>query len=356
VNVRIGLLAPVALPVPPVGYGGTELVVSMLAEGLVARGHDVTLFASGDSVTRARLVSTFPHHLESLGATDKATYRPYETAHVAHAFSHAQGLDLIHDHTKDLGVVFSRFTDTPVVTTVHNDFTPERRLAYGAYPDHPYVAISCAHRSRMPELNFLGVVYNGLDLTETLYRDQKDGYLLFLGRLDEVKGAQTAAKIAEALDWPLIMAGRVAEKDRAFYEREVAPHLDGVKRRYVGEVTGRPKWELYAGARALLFPIAWPEPFGLVMIESMAAGTPVVATRHGSVSEVIAHGETGIVVPPDADLATLVDATRQAVELSPQACRTRVERCFSADAMVDAYVALYEKLLAERAARGHAAA
>jgi glycosyltransferase involved in cell wall biosynthesis len=343
------LLAPVALPVPPVGYGGTELVVSMLAEGLVARGHDVTLFASGDSVTSARLVSKFPHHLESLGVTDKAAYRPYETAHVAHAFEHAQDLDVIHDHTKDLGVVFSRFTPTPVLTTVHNDFTPERRLAYGAFPHHPYVAISQAHRARMPELNFLGVVYNGLDLTNTLYRERKDDYLLFLGRLDEVKGAHLAAQIAEALDWPLVMAGRVAPQDRAFYEQRVAPHLDGVKRRYVGEVTGRPKWELYAGARALLFPIQWPEPFGLVMIESMAAGTPVVAIGHGSVPEVIAHGETGLIVPPDADLATLVDATRRAVDLSPAACRARVERCFSADAMVDAYVALYEKLLAQRA-------
>jgi glycosyltransferase involved in cell wall biosynthesis len=343
---RIALLAPVALPVPPAGYGGTELVVSLLADGLVARGHDVTLFASGDSCTSARLRACYPRHLEALGVTDRLAYRPYEVSHVAWAFAQSGEFDLIHDHTKDLGTLFSRFCPTPVVTTIHNDFTPERRSAYGAFPEHPYVAISHAHAARMPELNYAGVVYNGLDLADTAFRADKDDYLLFLGRLDEVKGAHTAARVAQALDMPLVMAGRVAPKDHAFYTREVEPYLDGVKRRYVGEVTGRPKWDLYAGARALLFPIAWAEPFGLVMIEAMAAGTPVVATRMGSVGEVVEDGVTGCLVEPPGDLESFVAATRAALTLSPAACRTRVERHFSAEKMVDDYVRVYERVLA----------
>lgn len=343
---RIALLAPVALPVPPQGYGGTELVISLLAEGLVRRGHEVTLFASGDSRTSAALRYRYPRHLEAIGVTDKHAYRPYEVAHVAWAFNHMAEFEVLHDHTKDLGTVFSRFCETPCLTTIHNDFTDERRLVYGTYPDHPYVAISHAHAARMPELNYQGVVYNGLDLSQTLYREHKEDYLLFLGRLDRAKGAHTAARVAEALDLPLIMAGRIAPKERAFFESEVAPHLDGVKRRYVGEVSGRPKWELYAGAKALLFPIEWEEPFGLVMIEAMAAGTPVIATRRGSVPEVVGHGETGIVVD-SVDIEVVAQATQDALALSPASCRERVERLFSADKMVDDYVRLYEKLLSD---------
>lgn len=343
---RIALLAPVALPVPPAGYGGTELVVSLLADGLVARGHEVTLFASGDSHTTAALRARYPRHLEALGVTERLAYRPYEVSHVAWAFTQADEFDLIHDHTKDLGTLFARFSPTPVVTTIHNDFTPERRRAYGAFPDHPYVAISHAHAARMPELNYAGVVYNGLDLSATSFRADKDDYLLFLGRLDEAKGAHTAVRIAQALDMPLVMAGRIAPGERAFYAREVEPYLDGVKRRYIGEVTGRPKWDLYAGARALLFPIAWAEPFGLVMIEAMAAGTPVVATRMGSVSEVVEDGVTGALVASPDDVDAFAEATRVALTLSPGDCRSRVARNFSADKMVDDYVRVYERVLA----------
>jgi glycosyltransferase involved in cell wall biosynthesis len=339
-------LAPIALPVPPQGYGGTELVVAMLADGLVERGHQVVLFASGDSHTQAELRSRFPVALETVGVTDRRTYQSYEAAHVAWAFSQAGEFDLVHDHTKVLGTIYSRFAGVPCVTTIHNDFTQERREVYGAYPHHPYVAISHAHASRMPELNYQGVVYNGLDLSQTIFREDKEDYLLFLGRLDADKGAHTAARIAAELDMPLVMAGRLAEKDQGFYEQEIAPYLDGRKRRYVGEVTGRPKWELYAGARALLFPIQWAEPFGLVMIEAMAAGTPVVATRYGSVPEVVAERLTGEIVDSEADLDGLVAATRAAFELSPRECRARVERCFSKAAMVDDYLKVYERVLA----------
>ena len=344
---RIALLAPVALPVPPHGYGGTEVVVAELADGLVRRGHDVTLFASGDAETRARLRARYPRALELVGVTDKARYDDLEHAHVAWALSQASAFDVVHDHTKAWGVRLAGQAGAPVVTTVHNDFTGERRAVYGAYPAHPYVAISKAHAARMPELNFVGVVYNGLDLAPTVFRAEKDDYFLFVGRLDEKKGAHLAARLAHDLDLPLVMAGRI-EHERAFFEREVAPWLDGVRRRYVGEVTGAPKWALYAGARALLFPITWEEPFGLVMIEAMACGTPVVATRHGSVPEIVVPGETGAIAPAGADLAALAAALREALRADPAACRARVERLFSADAMVDAYVAVYERVIAGR--------
>lgn len=343
---RVALLAPIALPVPPEGYGGTELVISMLAEGLVRRGHAVTLFAAGDARTTAELRYRYPTALEAMGVTEKVAYQPYELAHVAWAFEQAREFDLVHDHTKISGTLISRFSPVPCVTTIHNDFTPERRMVYGAYPDHCYVAISHSHAARMPELNFVGTVYNGLDLTPAVYREQKDDYLLFLGRLDASKGAHTAARIACALDMPLVMAGRLDPKEADFFRAEIEPYLDGVKRRYIGEVSGRPKWELYAGARALLFPIQWQEPFGLVMIEAMATGTPVVATRYGSVPEVVVDGKTGVVVPDEQDLDALVKATKAAMTLSPREARAHVEANFSADKMVEDYLAVYERVLA----------
>ena len=339
---RIALLAPVALTIPPVGYGGTEHVVAALADGLVGRGHDVTLFAAGDARTAATLRSRYPRALEAAGVTDLRRYQDYEHAHVAWALSQASAFEVVHDHTKAWGVCQASLTRTPVVTTVHNDFTRSRRALYGTYPDHAYVAISQAHRARMPELNFLDVVYNGLDLGPTQFRARKDDYWLFIGRLDDQKGAHLAARLAHALDLPLVMAGRI-DHERAFYEREVAPWLDGVRRRYVGEVSGAAKWALYAGARALLFPIQWEEPFGLVMIEAMACGTPVVATRRGSVPEIVVAGETGAIAPADAGLEALATAVREAAEIDPAACRARVERLFSAEAMVKAYERVYER-------------
>jgi glycosyltransferase involved in cell wall biosynthesis len=269
---------------------------------------------------------------------EKTVYQPYETAHVAEVMRLARQFDVLHDHTKVTGVLEARFCPTPVITTVHNDFTTERRLVYGAYPGHRYVAISQAHARRMPELNFVGTVYNGLDLAETVFREQKDDYLLFLGRLDAPKGAHLAARLAAELDLPLIMAGR---KEPGFFEEQVAPYLDGKRRRFVGEVSGRPKWELYAGARALLFPIQWEEPFGLVMIEALACGTPVLATRRGSVPEILTP-ETGVVVP-DADFEALLDGVDQAMRLDPRACRRSVEERFSADRMVEAYLEVYAR-------------
>jgi glycosyltransferase involved in cell wall biosynthesis len=340
--VRIAILAPVSLPVPPLGYGGTELVVHQLAEGLVDAGHAVTLFATGDSRTRAATRALLPRALTPMGFATKESTLPFERAHAAWAFAQAADFDLIHDHTKAAGVTLAPSVATPVLTTVHNDFSPERRQLYLAHPDHAYVAISHAHARRCPELNFLGVVYNGMDLKAPVFRACKENYMLFLGRLCAEKGTQTAIAVARALGIPLVLAGKIDPVDADYVAQRIMPHVDGASIRYVGEVTGRQKWELIAGARCLLFPIQWPEPFGLVMIEAMACGTPVVATRWGSVPEVVAHGETGWIAD---DFEGLLEGVRAAVTIDPRACRRRVAERFGTAAMVAGYLALYERLL-----------
>lgn len=351
---RLALLAPVALPVPPAGYGGTERVVAWLADGLADRGHDVTLFASAESRTRARLAQPAPAGFGAVpDAEARDAYEAYEAAHVARALELARqgAFDLVHDHTKANGVLAAAGSPVPWLTTVHNDLTPARRALYEAHPAARYVAISRAHAERLAGLEVAGVVYNGLDPAEIgpLARPKGD-YLLFLGRLDAAKGAHLAARAAAEHDWELVMAGRVGPLERAFFEAEVAPHLDGRRRRYVGEVSGASKWRLYAEARALLFPIQWPEPFGLVMIEAMAAGTPVVATRRGSVPELVEPGVTGAVVAPEGDPASLAAGVAEALALDPAAVAAHARARFGAARMVEAYEALYEGVLAETGA------
>lgn len=346
---RIALLAPVSLPVPPHGYGGTELVVHQLAEGLVDAGHDVTLFATGDSRTRALCRWIFPRAFTPMGFDTTETTLPFERAHAAWAFSQAEDFDLIHDHTKAEGVRLASSVRTPVLTTIHNDFTPARRALYLSHPEHAFVAISQAHARRCPELPFLGVVYNGMDLQAPVFRAEKAPYLLFLGRLCAEKGTHTAIAAAQAAGLPLVLAGKIDPMDAQYVREQVMPHVDGTRVRYVGEVTGAPKWDLIAGARALLFPIQWPEPFGLVMIEAMACGTPVVALRWGSVPEVVAHGVTGWIAD---DFEGLLEGIRRSGEIDPYACRRWVEERFGTEAMVAAYLALYARLLRRKAMAG----
>ena len=340
---KIALLAPVSLPVPPHGYGGTELVVHQLAEGLTSQGHEVTLFATGDSETRASLRPLLPRALTPLGFDSRDLTIAFERAHAAWLFAQADGFDLIHDHTKSVGVTLAPFVNTPVLTTVHNDFTPARRALYLAHPRHAFVAISHAHAARCPELDFEGVVYNGMDLAAPQVRTRKDDYLLFLGRLCAEKGTHTAIAVAHALEMPLVLAGKIDPLDAAYVREQVMPHVDGRQVRYIGEVTGQAKWDLLAGARCLLFPIEWPEPFGLVMIEAMACGTPVVATRWGSVPEVVAHGKTGWIAD---DFEGLLEGVRHAASMDPWEGRAWVEGRFGTEAMVAGYLEVYGRLLA----------
>ncbi|MEB3330323.1 MAG: glycosyltransferase family 4 protein [Candidatus Sericytochromatia bacterium] len=345
---RIGLIAPISLPVPPPGYGGTERVVGWLADGLVERGHEVELFATGDGVTRAKLRHQLATSLERQGAS-RAAIEAAEAAHAAWALADARGLELVHDHLKEAGVAAARHAPIPVVTTVHNAPSPARLACWRRHPEHPLVALSESHRQLLGGQRVVGVVPNGLDLEEWPLGRSRGDYLLFLGRLDAPKGADVAARLAAEADWPLIMAGRTSHAPR-FFAEAVAPWLNGRRRRHIGEVGGATKRELLAGARALVFPIRWEEPFGLVMIEAMAAGTPVVATAWGAVPEVVAHGRTGWVVPREAGLAELAEGVERVRTCAPEACRDHVAQHFTVARMVAGYVAVYEALLAERAA------
>lgn len=338
---RIALLAPVSLPVPPVGYGGTEMIVHHLAEGLIDRGHDVTLYATGDSQTRAQLVATFPRGLYFEGIHHKCDVMYHEMAQVSRALQNSKDYDLIHDHTKASGTILSDLVDIPCLTTIHNDFTLERLQWYLSYPKHAYVSISKAQARRCPGLRYVGTVYNGIDLTGIPFQPTKGNYLLFLGRLAAVKGAHTAIELARETGHRLILAGKVDPVDAAYYEK-ISPLIDGDRIRYIGEVTGRRKWELISRAKALLFPIHWEEPFGLVMIEAMACGTPVLALNRGAVPEVVIHEKTGLVFEKEVELT---EGLKGIADIDPAACRQHVMQNFTASAMVDGYLEVYQNLL-----------
>jgi glycosyltransferase involved in cell wall biosynthesis len=339
--VRIAQIAPPWVSVPPKGYGGIEWVVSLLADGLADLGHDVTLFATGDSTTRARLEATFvqapgPEAINSIW---------YDTVHQLFAHRDVSRFDILHQHMYWSGLVAALLSPVPVVHTLHRNFTDQMRRIYEQCAERLwFVAISENQRSLMPELRYAGVVHNGIDLEQYPLREDKEDFLLFLGRTSPDKGPLRAIKTARASGLPLVMAVKVAEKlEVDHWEREVKPVLpDGTV--VLSEIPHDQKVELLGKARAVLFPIDWEEPFGLVMIEAMACGTPVIATPRGAVREVVRDGETGFIVPV-ADYEThAAEALRHIGDIDPAVCRTHVEERFSAQAMVKGYEAIYERV------------
>ena len=331
---RIGLLAPPWFAVPPPRYGGIEAVVAVLAEGLVARGHDVTVFASGDSSTSARLVAT---HAKAqslhLGQTVP------ELEHVADCIRRAGEFDVISDHSGPLAVALSGLVETPFVHTVHNALDESLARAYDAAlalaPSARLVSLSPQQRRPRPAYPWLANVPNAVDLERYPCRAHADGrYLLWIGRMCYEKGPDRAIEVARQARLPLLLAGKMhTREERAYFEERVAPRLNR-KARYVGEADRAGVVALLHGAIALLNPIEWPEPFGLVMIEAMACGVPVVATRRGSVPEVVLDGTTGIVVD---DYHAMADAIPEAARISPDACRRAAEEHFSPDQLVERY-------------------
>ena len=338
---RVAVLSPVWFPVPPPGYGGIEWIVSLLADGLADAGHEVSLFASGDSHTRAKLESVFPTApSERIGMTF------WELQHALNCFSRQEEFDVIHDHTGLMGLAIGSLLETPLVHTVHGPLTGEPGELYDRVvamaPRAHLVSLSLNQRLPKPDLPWLANVPNALDLSVYPYRRDRGDYLLFLGRMSPDKGAHRAVTIALEAGLPLKIAGKNAEPaEQAYFDALVRPHLGG-EIEYVGEVTHGEKVELLQHARATLFPIEWEEPFGLVMIESMACGTPVIATRWGAVPEVIDHGRTGIIVDDWRDTA---DALPAADELDSAVMRQEVVDRFSPQRMVADYVAAYEAAL-----------
>jgi glycosyltransferase involved in cell wall biosynthesis len=344
---RIAVISPVWFPVPPPRYGGTEAVVSLLADGLADTGHDVTLFAAGDSQTRAKLSSVYdeaPSH--RIGQTLP------EIRHCLECYRRADEFDVITDHAGLASAVIGGLLETPVLHTVHGPMDGEGGEIYeqiaATAPRLQLVSVSFSQRRPKPGLPWVANCPNALDLSLYPWRRCPGDYLLFLGRMSPDKGVHRAIAVALEAGQRLKIAAKCRDPEEIDYFREfVEPYLDD-QIEYVGEVAHGEKVELLQGARATLFPIEWEEPFGLVMIESMACGTPVIATRWGSVPEVIEHGLTGIIVD---DWRKMVAALEQADALDPLELRRAVEERFSPERMVDDYVDAFEAVLASRVQR-----
>lgn len=342
---RIAQVSPLMERVPPLTYGGIELVVSLLTDELVRRGHDVTLFASGDSQTLACLKSVYPHALRQ--APNIREYSAYELLELSQVYEQAEEFDIIHSHMGYSALPFTNLVETPTVHTLHM-LSPDSLDLFAHYYQQPYISISQAQQLA-PEgtplnLNYVRTVYNGINPDDYPFQAQPQdpAYLAFVGRLSPEKGPQHAIAIAKQTGWRLKMVGKVDAVDREFFEREIAPEIDGKQIAYLGEVDHNLKAEVLGQAAVTLFPITWREPFGLVMIESMCTGTPVIGIGLGSVPEVIAHGKTGFVCQTVAEMASVIPA---ALELNRQICREHVLKNFSVTRMVDEYEAAYRQVL-----------
>ncbi|HIK35544.1 MULTISPECIES: glycosyltransferase family 4 protein [unclassified Thermosynechococcus] len=339
---RIAQIAPLWERVPPPAYGGVELVVSLLTEELVKRGHEVTLFASGDSITQANLVSTYPHAIRL--DPNVQEYAVYEALQLGEVFSRANEFDVIHSHVGYTALPYASLVKTPVVHTLHGRFTTDNERIFSQYRNQNYVSISHSQR-QLRDLNYIATVYNAIAVeTHHFYPQPSDPpYLAFLGRLSPEKGPHHAIEIAKRVGIPLRMAGKVDRVDRDYFKELIEPHIDGEFIQFIGEADHPTKNALLGGAIAMLFPITWQEPFGLVMIESMAAGTPVVAIAKGAAPEVIEHGKTGFLCHSVEDC---VAAVAQVPQLDRMACRDYVWQRFSVERMVSEYEAVYDTVLA----------
>ena len=339
---RIAILAPPWFPVPPVGYGGIEWVVSLLADGLAEAGHEVTLFASGDSTTKARLAAVF----EEAPSAEIGQSAP-ELRHVLACYERAEEFDIVNDHSGPLAAALGASAGVPVVHTVHGPLTGEAGELYASLariaPGVGLISLSLNQRKPLPNLPWVATCPNALDLDAYPVHSERGEYLLFLGRMSADKGCHRAIAVAKDAGLPLKIAGKMREpREREYFEEFVAPHLgDGVE--YLGETSHGKKVALLQNARATLFPIEWEEPFGLVMIESMACGTPVVATRWGAVPEVIEPGRTGVIVDDYREMAA---ALPEADRLEPRECRRSVEERFSAERMVRDYEEAFSAVVA----------
>ncbi|WP_337886265.1 glycosyltransferase family 4 protein [Fischerella thermalis] len=341
---RIAQISPLWERVPPFRYGGIELIVKLLTDELVRRGHDVTLFASGDSITKAKLRSVHDKALR----LDPSVKEPiiYEQLSLAEVYENAHHFDIIHSHVGCSVLPYTSFVKTPTVHTMHGIFTPDNEKMYRRYAQQPFISISQAQREPRLGLNYIHTVYNGIDTAVYPFNSEpvQPAYLAFVGRLSPEKGPIEAIKIARATGLPLKMAGKVDVVDQKYYQEQVKPLIDGEQIQYLGEISHEDKVKLLSGATVTLFPITWREPFGLVMIESMATGTPVIGMGLGSVPEVIAHGKTGFVCDC---LEQMIEVIPDAMKLDRQTCREYVVSRFSVETMTDQYERAYEMVLAQ---------
>jgi glycosyltransferase involved in cell wall biosynthesis len=328
---RVAILAPVAWRTPPRQYGAWETVASNITEGLAARGWDVTLFATRDSITKASLHAVVDKGYEEDSSVDP---KVAEYLHISEAFEHAADFDLIHSHYDFMALSYSRMVKTPVVTTIHGFSSPKIMPVYQKYRDGYFVSISDSDRA--PGLNYLATVYNGIDLALYPFQEAPGEGLIFLGRIHPDKGVHLAIAVARMSGLPLLIAGII--QDQEYFKKQVEPYLDDREIRYIGPVDVAGKNELFSRARALLHLNTIPERFGLVLAEANAAGVPVIAMDLGSCREVIEDGQTGFLVQ---GVNEAVEALKRVDKIDRAACRRRVQNCFSIDTMVEAYERVY---------------
>jgi glycosyltransferase involved in cell wall biosynthesis len=333
-NKRVAVLSPIAWRTPPRKYGAWETVAGNITEGLVARGWDVTLFASGDSLTGARL-----HAVVDKGYEEDDTVDPKvaEYLHISEAFEHAGDFDLIHSHYDFMALTYTRLIRTPVLTTIHGFSSPKIMPIYQKYRDGYFVSVSDSDRAA--GLNYLATVHNGIDLSLYPLQDSAGEDLIFLGRIHPDKGVHLAIEVARLSGMRLVIAGIV--QDEAYFREQIKPHLDDQNILYIGPVDVKGKNELFARARALLHMNTIPERFGLVLVEANAAGVPVIAMDLGSCREVIREGETGFLVNNVAEATRVLGRIS---EIDRRACRSRVQENFSIDTMVEKYEQVYSMI------------
>ncbi|NMG58890.1 glycosyltransferase family 4 protein [Geitlerinema sp. P-1104] len=349
---RIAQVSPLWEQVPPPGYGGIELVVGHLTDELCRRGHQVTLFASGDSQTLAHLDSVCLQALR----LDPNVIEPaiYDVLQYKRVLDRANEFDIIHFHSGYSALPYAEILTTPVVHTLHNGFNPENQEVFRQYGHQNYISISDAQQQQVSELNFVRTVHNAIAIEDYPFITKPDNnppYLAFLGRLSPEKGPHHAIEIAKRTGWSLKMAGKIDAFDRRYFAEEIAPHIDGDQIQYYGELSHSNKASLLGHATATLFPITWDEPFGLVTIESMCTGTPVIALSRGAVPEIITQGTTGFICH---SIEEMVAAVSQVKTLNRQHSRDLVSRSFSVSSMVEKYEAAYQNVLHQRwAQNGH---
>lgn len=334
---RVALLAPISWRVPPRHYGPWEQFASLLTEGLVARGVDVTLFATADSQTNARLAAVIPHgYSEDPDADPKVD----ECLHIAHAFERADEFDVIHNSFDFLPLTYSRLVETPVLTTIHGFSSPRILAVYQRYnATSAYVAISDADRDS--SLDYLATIHHGIDTSAFALHPSPGAYLLFFGRIHPDKGTVEAIDVAARCGLPLVIGGIV--QDERYFEEHVAPRIDGDAVTFIGPVGPNERSELLGGARALLHLICFDEPFGYSVVEAMACGTPVIAFKRGSMPELIEDGVTGFLVD---DVAGAVSAVTEAASVDRAAIRANAVQRFDVSRMIDEYIHAYEAVLA----------
>ncbi|MEZ0390936.1 MAG: glycosyltransferase family 4 protein [Pseudobdellovibrionaceae bacterium] len=338
---KIAQVAPLYESVPPRLYGGTERVVEALTEELVRLGHDVSLFASGDSQTSAQLIPCCPQALR-LDPKCRDSMAPHILM-LQKVFERAEDFDLIHFHVDYLHFPLSKKMQIPQVTTLHGRLdAPELVPLFQNFSEMPLVSISNSQRTPLNFANWAGTVYHGLAKEKFEFKNEPGRYLAFLGRISPEKRADRAIEIAIRSGVPLKIAAKVDPADRIYFEKEIKPMLDHPLIDFIGEIGDRDKSAFLSNAIALLFPIDWPEPFGLVMIESMACGTPVIAFPSGSVPEVVLHGKTGFLI---RSVDEAVEAVHRIPEIRRRDCREHFEALFSAERMAKDYVTIYERII-----------